>query len=82
MMTFIYPNPFENNIYLSINTRKKSYLYVTVVDIRGKIVYNCNYKTKDGFNANTIELNGLESGIYYLKLENSDFNAKYMLVKH
>lgn len=82
MMTFIYPNPFESNIYLSINTHKKSLVYVTVFDVRGKIVYSSNYKTKDGLNANTIELNGLESGVYYLRLENSDFNAKYMLVKH
>jgi hypothetical protein len=53
-----------------------------VFDVRGKIVYYNNYKTKDGLNANTIELNELESGIYYLKLENADFNAKYMMVKN
>lgn len=82
MMTFIYPNPFENNIYLSINTNKRTFIFITVFDVRGKIVYYNNYKTKDGLNANTIELNELESGIYYLKLENADFNAKYMMVKN
>ena len=60
----LYPNPFNNEIYLS-NTTSKNLEYV-LVDVTGKQL------RKEKINNNQIVLNDLTKGTYFIKIRNSN----------
>jgi len=60
----IFPNPAQQLIHISLNDEViHQVLETTIVDISGRIVYRYN-----GFKP-TIELTGLQSGVYFMRLD-------------
>ncbi|MEZ4797283.1 MAG: T9SS type A sorting domain-containing protein [Flavobacteriaceae bacterium] len=70
----VYPNPF--NDIININTHHNVDVNVVIYDTTGKIVYACPKLVN-----NTIELNALQSGVYFLKLNGKDFSKTVKLVR-
>ena len=73
----VYPNPFQDKITISFEN-ESSNAKVKLVDITGKQLYN------NSFSGNSIEINNLEnlnSGIYFLKIEdqNGSFTTKKII---
>lgn len=73
----VYPNPFQDKITISLEN-ESSNAKVKLVDITGKQLYN------NSFSGNSIEINNLESlnsGIYFLKIEdqNGSFTTKKII---
>lgn len=68
----VYPNPFEDN--LEITTQSKEEYVYTIVDANGRLVMNGKAQ------GNTLlNLEFLEKGIYYLRLEGSDRRIQKIL---
>lgn len=64
------PNPAQEEAWLSAASAEESALEIIITDIRGRIVY---YETKflqKGMNTFRIDLNGMDSGIYFVTTRN------------
>lgn len=71
----VYPNPTAGDFSISINNNYASKLTITIVDVLGKEVYS---STKSNLGSNyftTLNLNSIDSGIYFINI-NSDSNSK------
>lgn len=64
-VTFLYPNPTKDRIYLNLPDNMLG-IQVTIFDLAGKSVH-CKYH-----NSKSIEINGLDAGIYIVKLTCND----------
>jgi len=62
----IYPNPFNDKLFI---TSKVDFDKVLIYDINGKQVYKKNLKSQT---ENDLNLNQLNTGLYFLKLINKD----------
>lgn len=60
----IFPNPFNENIFVSSNNEG----YISIMDITGKIIYNS--KLSDGINE--ISTSHFLKGIYFVKIQNKN----------
>ena len=65
----IYPNPSSTSIKIDINERFST---INIIDIQGKMVLQSKQKT--------IDINGLENGIYVVQIEteNGVLNSKFV----
>ncbi|NTV83118.1 MAG: T9SS type A sorting domain-containing protein, partial [Bacteroidales bacterium] len=61
----IYPNPGNGNYQVGINTEKAGTVSMTVFNLLGDVVYKSNVQT-DGLINQTLNLEGLSNGIYFL----------------
>jgi len=62
-----YPNPFIENLTISINNTANSKLTIQLIDLSGKII------TSEKTNESTLKINtfGLEKGIYFIRVTTS-----------
>lgn len=66
---FIYPNPSQNNITVRFNTKiSESIGNVNIYTISGQLVYSANVEIQNDMI--NIHVEGLDSGIYILEIEN------------
>lgn len=71
----IYPNPFDEFVYVKFYSQKTSDMYVTVSDIMGNIIFNEKIKSHSGSNQIILDnFSGLSKGIYFVNL-NIDKNT-------
>jgi hypothetical protein len=71
----IYPNP--NNGSFAIKGLEANATYeLSVINVQGKTVHNCSYSTYQ-----TLEINHLKSGIYFLQLFNNEELTTFKFVK-
>lgn len=68
----VFPNPFENDIYITSETDIRN---VQLFDVLGTEV-------KTSVNSNTIEATFLASGIYFLKLKSGNKEQTFKLIKN
>ena len=68
----IYPNPASAITTLSFNSESTENLFLTIVDLNGKIVYNKDLgNSLNGKNRVQLNLSGLTNGIYNCQLTNN-----------
>jgi hypothetical protein len=68
----VFPNPFENNITLMINSNINSNAQIDIIDVQGKIVYHTMLPLTLGFNSYLVnDLNELPAGTYIVKVNNN-----------
>ena len=68
-----FPNPFENNITLMINSNSTSNATINIIDIQGKIVHRAALQLLPGFNNYTINnLAELPNGTYIIQVNNNE----------
>ncbi|MEA3448588.1 MAG: T9SS type A sorting domain-containing protein [Bacteroidota bacterium] len=68
----VYPNPAENNAYIDIPVNT---VHLSVYDITGKRVVS-----KQDFSGGNLDLSGLYTGIYFIKLENKGISGIEKLI--
>jgi hypothetical protein len=73
----VYPNPFTDVISISIQSNKNTPTEIEVYSIAGKLLVHTIY---DQPNIN-IDLSKLDSGIYFIKLKNSEGTATKKIIK-
>jgi hypothetical protein len=66
----VYPNPSNADTYLSINSSKNQTIKVDIYNSRNESVYSLSKEMLKG--EETIQLEGLDTGFYYMILQTSD----------
>ncbi len=69
----IYPNPAEDFVYINSKTTGE----INLIDFQGKILFNGKLKT----GTQKIKLNGLQAGIYFLKIKTQKEAEIYKIIK-
>ncbi len=65
----VYPNPAASFVNVSFTLQNQSNVKLQLVDITGKSIREINPSSLKGENTLTLNLDGIESGIYFLRLE-------------
>jgi hypothetical protein len=65
-----YPNPATDKIFWYLNTEDHSRLMIELTDVNGRLLYHQDLKNYNPREINEINLNGLPTGQYNLKIRN------------
>ncbi len=76
----IYPNPANNLINIDYNLLKTDHAQIFITDITGKIITEIEVNQAKGIE--TIKINNLKSGIYFIKINTDGINKTYKFVKN
>ncbi len=76
----VFPNPNKGKFNVSLNQSTGNNINISVYDVRGRLVYNKQYKNSFNFNE-IINLKTIQSGLYLLKVftENGQANKKILI---
>ena len=67
----IYPNPAQDIINITFESKSVSFYNISIYDQSGKFVKKLNYRSNLGVNnINAIDISSLASGTYFVRLEN------------
>ncbi len=77
----IYPNPVQNNLSLNFNSANAMTVQVSVVDNGGKVVATQQMAVVAGISTQSINVGGMSSGTYYVRLVNADGETELRFVK-
>ncbi len=79
-----YPNPFENEINLTVNNLANSGLVeVSVIDVKGSILFQKSILVSPNqVNTSINELNFLSKGVYFMKVKLNEDVQIIKLIKH
>ena len=64
----IYPNPASDELNINFFFTENSSIDATIVDMLGKTVYSNKFNAEEGFNNQSINIESLYNGIYFLKI--------------
>jgi hypothetical protein len=68
-MLSVYPNPGASFVNVSFTLQNQSDVKLQLIDVAGKLIREINPSAMKGENMVTMDLEGIESGIYFLRLE-------------
>ncbi len=77
----IYPNPVQNNLNLSFSSDKAMEVQVEVVDNEGKVVATQEMGVAAGVSIQGMNVGGLSSGVYYVRVVGSEGETEERFVK-
>ena len=77
----IYPNPNDGSFNVKLNGQTSENISISVFDIRGRSIFNNIYSNSSNFNER-VDLNGVHSGIYMMKIQSGNQTiTKKIIVK-
>ncbi len=77
----VYPNPVQNNAYVSFNLKKEGRIVMDIVDLKGRVVKSVlNQPMGAGQHLTTITTEGLTPGVYLVRLVVGDTIDKYYIM--
>jgi hypothetical protein len=80
--TVVYPNPFNKDVFVQVETASASSVQVTLTDLTGRVIMNNTFETVKGMNTiNVLGNNELESGVYFLTIEANGDKQVQKLIK-
>ena len=77
----IFPNPVQNNIFLTINSKIQTAMTVTVADMQGRAVLRTVFNVNEGVTTKDIPAASLAKGTYLVKLESAEGTQVIKIVK-
>ena len=77
----IFPNPVQNNIFLTINSKIQTAMTVTVADMQGRAVLRTVFNVNEGVTTKDIPAASLAKGTYFVKLESTEGTQVIKIVK-
>ena len=78
---FVYPNPFEQQISVTIGNNKSKIIKMNLIDLLGRVIQSYDADGIEG--ENNFELNisdNLSKGMYYLQIIGEDYKLQYPIV--
>jgi PKD repeat protein len=79
----VYPNPFNDNLYLGINLPSERKIAVTLTDIQGRdLGYEQQYQLSKGFSTVQLPTINLDAAIYLLKVKLGDKEKIIKIIKN
>jgi len=79
-----YPNPFNNSTMVSYQLNTPDLVQLSVYNVKGELVKNLvNANQSAGKHSVTFKADGLNSGVYYIKMQSGCFSSvqKCLMVK-
>jgi hypothetical protein len=76
----LHPNPTKNNFNIQFPTNYTEDSEITIVNTNSQIVKKQNVTQNELTNSNSIEINGLNSGIYFVNIQSVKFSKTYKLI--
>ncbi|MEN8223971.1 MAG: endonuclease [Bacteroidota bacterium] len=76
----IYPNPASGNVTISFVSNEEFELNIIFADVSGKQLINEEYFAKQGVNALSYDLSGLDQGVYLVSLRGEKGMLNYRLI--
>lgn len=74
-----YPNPSNDNFTLSIENAKEGTVKLSIIDLKGTLIFENNLEVKDGFNLYVMDYFQVP-GVYYIYLGLTNENVQ--VIKH
>ncbi|MCQ2191024.1 MAG: GDSL-type esterase/lipase family protein [Paludibacteraceae bacterium] len=74
------PIPARDFLNISCESENNDIVKVSVVDAMGRTIRVATMEIAPGYNHETVDLTGIESGIYMLKLDGTHMNGRYKIV--
>jgi hypothetical protein len=68
---YVSPNPFTNNLNVTIDALQNDDIAITVMDATGKLIQMSNLVIKQGKNKINLDTNNWASGIYFVNVKDS-----------
>ena len=76
-----YPNPFNPQTVIQIELGQNTHLFAEVIDVSGRFVMQlANEYFQSGTHEINFNKNGLASGIYFIKIQNNEFQRTFKVV--
>lgn len=79
--TKLWPNPVVESFDLMLNSSRSGNLTLTIVDLNGREVSTSNASVMAGNNQLSMDVSGLEPGMYMLRLANGNASSALRFVK-
>ena len=76
----LYPNPTKNNFNIQFPNNYFEDSQITIVNTNGQVVRKQTVTENDLIKSDTIEFNGLNSGIYFVKIQSVKFSKTIKLI--
>jgi hypothetical protein len=76
----IWPNPSNGSINLALTPFSNGEIEVYLYDIRGSLVYNKEFETNGSLFEKALTFNGLNTGIYFIKVSNNGISKTTKLI--
>ena len=74
----VFPNPTDGNFNIQYNSLEHETTFIQILDLKGSIVYNMQVSSQTGTNLVEINLEGVEAGMYFYKI-NTDIIGKVLV---
>lgn len=78
----VYPTVANNNINVNLTSTLSTQALLTVVDLNGAVVSKSVRNLGSGMNQQSVDVSGLKSGMYYVRIQNSDQTVLYTQAFH
>jgi PKD repeat protein len=79
--TSLWPNPAVDQFNLSLNSSRSGTLELSIIDLNGRQVRHSSVAVQAGANQLPVDVNGLQPGMYMLRLMNGNNSATLRFVK-
>lgn len=76
----LWPNPSNGSINLVLTPFSNGEIKVSLYDIRGSLVYNKGFETNGSLFEKALTFNGLNTGIYFIKVSNNGISKTTKLI--
>jgi len=76
----LYPNPAKDNFNIQFPNNYFENSKITIVNINGQVVKKQSVSQNDLTKSNSIEINGLNSGLYFIKIESIKISKVIKLI--
>lgn len=77
----MYPNPFNDHINITINSRQYRKVRITLTNLAGRQVYSLDHELTEGENQILIATQNLPPSVYILNISNPSFPKAYQMIK-
>ncbi|HQK97265.1 MAG TPA: T9SS type A sorting domain-containing protein, partial [Bacteroidia bacterium] len=79
----LFPNPASTSLTINFFTPNQENSTIEIYDMIGKVVSSRVINSQEGFNAQDLDITGLNNGVYFLKMTQSEKSTvKKFVVKH
>jgi aminopeptidase N len=78
---YIYPNPSDGNISISVQLKVKSDISFEIFDITGRKVYGHTESANQGKSIRSVDISSLSAGIYELRISGRELTYSQKIVK-
>lgn len=77
----IYPNPVQNTLWIEQQSEQAAPILIKILNARGQLISQYDLDMEVGFNKTSIDIEDLESGVYFIKWTNEKHQVLRKIAK-